>query len=368
MANETELLERLAANPDDTEALLVYADLLQHAGDPRGELCAVQHKLEAAPDDASLRAREAALLEAHGKSWLGDFLGDAGVEVTWRRGFVDAVRISHDYFRDDEDRSIAETLGPLLDLPVARLVRSITLGLWVNDEGQCEYGEAAEVLAARSLPSLRRLHLADFKYFGEETEISWTYLGDLSEVWKNVPNLERLTLQGGAMTLGTIDLPRVRSVEVVTGGLDAASITSLATARWPELEELTIYFGSDNYGASGGVEELRPLLAGTGVPKLRSLGLVNAEFTDALCAALPAAAVVKQLRRLDLSKGMMTIEGARALAAGRAAFAHLEELDLGENYLSDEAQALVAGIAKQVSCEGQRGDENEEYRYPQVGE
>jgi uncharacterized protein (TIGR02996 family) len=368
MANETELLERLAANPDDTESLLVYADLLQQAGDPRGELCVVQHELEAAPDDAGLRAREEALFEAHKKSWLGDFDGDDGVELTWRRGFIDAVRIAHDYYRDDEDRSIKETLGPLLDLPVAKLVRTIVVGLWVNDEGQCEYGETAEVLAARRLPSVRKLHLADFKYFGEETEISWTYLGNLSEIWANLPNLEELTLQGGDMTLGQIDLPRVKRVEVITGGLPGDALRSLASARWPEIEELTIYFGSRNYGASGTVEDIAPILAGTGLPKLRSLGLMNAEITDALCALLPKAPIVKQLRALNLSKGLMTIEGARALATGGAALSHLELLDVTENYLSEEAQALVAGLAKEVRAGEQRGDENEEYRYTQVGE
>jgi uncharacterized protein (TIGR02996 family) len=45
MKTNAELEQAIRNHPDDPKAYLVYADWLQTAGDPRGELIAVQHRL-----------------------------------------------------------------------------------------------------------------------------------------------------------------------------------------------------------------------------------------------------------------------------------------------------------------------------------
>jgi hypothetical protein len=62
---------QLCDQPDVTEHYLVAADELGARGDPRGELIVVQHRRRAAPDDATLRAREVELLETHRLALLG---------------------------------------------------------------------------------------------------------------------------------------------------------------------------------------------------------------------------------------------------------------------------------------------------------
>jgi uncharacterized protein (TIGR02996 family) len=75
-----QLLEAIYANPEDTAARLVYADVLQELGDPRGEFIAMQCT------DTLSKKRERKLLAAHQRAWLGPlhpYLRD----VTFERGF-----------------------------------------------------------------------------------------------------------------------------------------------------------------------------------------------------------------------------------------------------------------------------------------
>src|SRR5215207_9293521 len=63
-------------DPDDLATHRAYADLLCEEGDPRGEFIQVQLALEdesLSPEQRQrLRAREAALLAAHEREWLGE--------------------------------------------------------------------------------------------------------------------------------------------------------------------------------------------------------------------------------------------------------------------------------------------------------
>src|SRR5581483_8802512 len=66
----------LVEDPDDLAAHSAYADYLMEQGDPRGEFIQVQLALEdpgrSAEERNQLLNRERALLEQHGRQWLGD--------------------------------------------------------------------------------------------------------------------------------------------------------------------------------------------------------------------------------------------------------------------------------------------------------
>jgi uncharacterized protein (TIGR02996 family) len=66
-----ELFARVYAAPDAVDVRLVLADALLEAGDPRGELIALQHarRTSTRPDAPTKRERE--LLKRHAREWLG---------------------------------------------------------------------------------------------------------------------------------------------------------------------------------------------------------------------------------------------------------------------------------------------------------
>jgi uncharacterized protein (TIGR02996 family) len=95
-----DLLRALDEDPADLGRWQLLADWLQQHGDPRGELVAVDLALDAtrgAAKKTKLQRDREALLEAHAPSLLGATMAraiaDGYAQVTWRRGFVDALHV-----------------------------------------------------------------------------------------------------------------------------------------------------------------------------------------------------------------------------------------------------------------------------------
>jgi uncharacterized protein (TIGR02996 family) len=362
-ARNAELEKAILADPDDDEAYQVYADWLQGKGDPRGELAAVQVAL-ARGKNANLQARERALIEDNRQQLLGDLPdvkpGRYGprLELTWHAGWLRRVHLAA-----SEEHALPDLYRSLRGCESARFLQELDIGLGVVTDDM-SYGATNKVIAELGLPpALRVLYYAH----QDEADISSTDLGYVGRWLRGASGLRELTLDGGSMRLGDIDLPELRRFSVVTGGFTAENIREVAKARWPKLESLSLYFGNERYGASGGVKDLAPILDGRGLPALRDLGLCNGEFADELAGVLGRSAVLRQLRVLDLSKGTLSDEGARSLLASAPAFAHLERIDLDENFLSDEMVEAVATLCPDVRTSYQReGDEDD--RYASVGE
>jgi uncharacterized protein (TIGR02996 family) len=373
-ASNPELETAIFANPDSADAYLVYGDWLQSQGDPRGELIALQNAaLQASGEEATkLKKQVNAFIKKHKGTLLGEELVDAWDEeelkVEWHLGFIRSARVGQkDY---DSDTEIAELVKALLAHPSARFLQGLTIGMAHFDD-ENNYGDVVEALnealtALGGSKTLQHLFIGDFEY-PDDTEISWSHLTDISGLLKQLPGLRTLRLRGASLELGDVNLPELREFTVETGGLPLAAVKSIAAAKWPKLERLEVWFGSDNYGGEGGVEDIQPILDGKGLPNLKSLGLCNSEFTDELCKVLPSAKVLKQLERLDLSQGTMSDEGARVLAEHAAAFAHLKHLDVQRNTLTDEGEKLVAKLCPSVAAGDQR-EFDEDYRYAAVGE
>jgi uncharacterized protein (TIGR02996 family) len=363
-----ELEAAIEKAPDNVEGYLVYGDWLQSQGDPRGELIALQCAAhQASGEEATkLKRQGSALVRKYKKYLLGELAGkeDNEVDVEWRFGFIKSARLARGDF--DSEFDVAEALKQLMALPSARFLRELTFG--IADFEENSYGDVIGTLAEKTCPTLETLFIGDFEY-PDDTEISWTHLEDISPLYKAVPHLRSLKLRGGDLVLGEVNLPELREFTVESGGVPLGAVQSIVKANWPKLERLEVWFGSDNYGAEGGVEDIQPLLDGKGVPALKHLGVRNAQFTNALCQVLPGAKILPQLESLDLSMGTMTDEGVAALAANAAAFKHLKRLDVTENLLSGDAQKQVAKLGEHVAHGNQReGYDDDDYRYVAVGE
>jgi uncharacterized protein (TIGR02996 family) len=363
VARNPELEAAILADPDAIGGYQVYGDWLQAHGDPRGELIALQTR--------QLERDANKFIASHPELWAGledrlDFLGD----VKWRLGFVERARVAYPrerYWKPNKRgqpvfvaRDVPEVIGALLD-GAGRFLRDLTVGIATFEDNS--YEQVVEAMWERRPLVVRSLFLGDF--VSEETELNWSTIGEIGKLWEAAPRLRSLHLRSGSMYLGKIVAPELRSLEIYTGGLPDEAITSIANATWPEIETLDVMFGRDSSGNE--VRELGPLLAARGVPKLRRLGIKNFEFHADLVAALPGAAVLRQLEVLDLSMGTLGDEEAARLAAAGSAFAHLKELIVDDNMLSDEGLAALGRIGCPITSHGQRRMEDGD-RYASVYE
>jgi uncharacterized protein (TIGR02996 family) len=354
----------IRANPDDPDAYMVYADWLQGAGDPRGELIALQ---------AGGKADEAKkLLDEHADYFLGplgehqtcyDGFHDKKQDAFhWKNGFIRAVRLAHNMHADNWDGKLAsDVVEPLLTHPSARFIVDLTLN--ENDDPTDDtLDDIFAVIAKHGMPSLRRLRIGD-----DISQISWYHAGDLGQLWHAIPSLTHFDIEAGEFTLGTIELPNLVHAVFRTGGLSKASAKSIAQATWPKIEHLEVYFGDDDYGGDCTPEDVVPLLDRTDLPKLSYLGVKNAQFQNELVPYLARSKLVRQLATLDISKGILTDDAIPAFLEHAEAFAHLT-LDVSSTYLSKTAVEKLARVVKMLVADDMRDDDDPEFRFVCVGE
>jgi uncharacterized protein (TIGR02996 family) len=326
----------ILAAPHDPQAYLVYADWLQSQGDPRGELIVLQH------EDRDLAN---AHLDKHRETFLGRFATQTPetFDLEWRFGYIQSATIGWEIFSgENEDDPSSKQLADFLRLESARFLETLSLGPTAHED-ELMLEELAGAIEETKPIMLRRLHLGDTS--------DW----DISGTYTRMPNSESirgmrdLTLRGGSVTLSDdIDLPELVSFTVETGGLGAHEITQIANAKWPKLESLEIWFGDPNYGASGGIEQLAPILEGRGLANLRSLGLRNCPFADELVGALAGSNILKQIHTLDLSMGNLSDAGLQTMLDVKDRFGHLQRLVLDDNALTNALEGQAGLLAKVV--------------------
>ncbi|MFT3697069.1 MAG: TIGR02996 domain-containing protein [Kofleriaceae bacterium] len=370
MASNAQLEAAILANPDDKSAYSVYADWLQSQGDPRGDLIA----LSLAGDDAAAGG----LMIKKGSALLGPLVDhqrsydDENTEnFTWRWGFIDRARLSFDENMSNKRVDLKQVLSDLLDHPSGHLVRELVFGI-NGESGDTSLDNLIEVLAAKPRPSLRRLIFGDVKYAGaareqdqgEETEISWYNVGDLSKLWAQVPNLESVIITcGGDATLGELDLPKLRHFEFRSGSFKKSNLASVIASHTPNLEHLDVWIGQESYGSDIVADDLRPLIHRKDLPKLKHLGIMNCEVIEELIPDLRKSELVAKLDELDLSLGCLSDEGAAAIKEDPGAMGTLAKLDVSYSLLTEAG--MLKGVAKQVVEIEQRDPDD---RYAAVGE
>jgi len=363
------LEKAIVANPYDDAAYLVYADWLQGEGDPRGELIALQA--------SGKKAAAKKLLDKHVDTFLGTlkdhqicydgFHDNKQHAFTWKNGFIYAARLAHNQHATEwKGRLATDVLEPLLSHPSGRFLVELTIN--ENDdptEGSIE--DLVEVLARKAPPTLRKIRIGD-----DISQLSWYRPGDLSKLWKAVPHLTHFDIEAGEFELGTMDLPELVHAVFYTGGLSKSAAKSIAKARWPKIEHLEVYYGDSTYGGDTTIKDVMPLLDRTDMPKLKYLGVKDAEYQDQIVEAVAKSKLLKQLDVLDLSCGIMTDAAIETFLSHKKAFEHLKVLDVSTTYLTKEGAKKLKGIAKSVKTDDVRGgdqyDTDPEWRYVWVGE
>jgi hypothetical protein len=130
--------------------------------------------------------------------------------------------------------------------------------------------------------------------------------------------------------LGTVVAPALRSFEWLSLGCPVDQLEALARARWPSLERFTLWVDAREPRVGAALEAMLASLP-VGVTEL---GLCNGTTDGNVLAVLAASPLASRLQRLELSKGTLDDEGARALFALRHRFPRLSALDVSENFVS----------------------------------
>jgi hypothetical protein len=195
----------------DRDAIAIYADHLQAIGDPRGELVAIDLRIDQGEADPAVFARRAELIE----EWFGAALPPGIV----RYGFVDA---------DASGMGPDSQLALALRGPGARFIRSVTLA-GPHDE----IGPALRELADAPRPWLTSLTLRHW----QETASPLLDVTATTQLFANLPALTSLVLEGRRI-LAAVAHPTVDRLRVT--GFDAIDLTG--DEVWPRLRELDFTF------------------------------------------------------------------------------------------------------------------------------
>jgi hypothetical protein len=357
---ERDIEASLERNEPNDAAFAVLGDWLQMQAHPRGELIALQ-----------LRGADAAdYLSLHDDVLLGPLRPDRLIHdgmyqqaFTWQRGFIHRAHLSNVEHEVQSELALAELLELVFCHPSARYLHELVIGI-DGDPSDGLRDAPIAMIAAMAPMTLRSLVLGEFDY-PTETAISWYRYGDLALLWPSLARLCRLVVQGAGMQLGEIMLPDLEHAEFRTGGLPWAAARAIAEAHWPKIRSLDVWFGDHDYGGDATIDDVQPLLARTDLVHLTRLGLMNAAFTDEICAALVDAPIINHLAELDLAMGTMTDEGAGHLVNAAARWPSLPKLVVSDNCLTPDAIVALRRVFPSVITDDQKGPHE---RRPSVGE
>ncbi len=368
IAENLELERAIAEDPTKLDAHLVYADWLTERGDPRGELIACW--APDAPPDAKYRGGQ--VFAAHKRYFVAnlmasDILAEV-VRLDWETGWIKAAAfdLSNDLAQRTEnaDTFVATAVRGVFALPSSKFLQALTLGHFAH-EGSSEFDRLYREMRPRR--SLRTLFIGATER--EQTEVSWTSAGDIARVAELFPDLHDLKLRIGSMNFDGARFPQLRRLVIESGGTSKESVRAIAAHASPHLEYLELWLGSSQYNGDSTVDDLASLFGGEKVPALRSLGLRNCEYTDAIAGALAMSPLLPRIRELDLSKGLLSAEGVATIVRHRDRFAHLAKLDVSESYLDDDSLAALRAIVPNLVAEDMRDpDDDPDDRYVSLGE
>ncbi len=334
------LLEALLADPP-ADALQVLADALLERGELLGEAIALGLALESKTIAAN--AWEG-FLARHRETLLGPAAGWEDLEAArfeWRQGLVHRLTLTP--WGQLPVPRVVDELGPLLAAPALLRLRVLEVGALESNGSLDPFWDALP-----GLPSLRALRAGGaHREYGDEHQISWLGLGSVGAVAHRLPGLEELWCRGSWPDFGDLHGPRLQSLTVVSSTLSAEAVGQITGASLPALTSLELATGDGEYGDSAGLPAFDVLLreGPERFPRLRHLGLCNTPFTNELVEALAHSRLLPRLHSLDLAQGLLDDHGAGLLAQHRAAFAHLERIELGDNVLWEDArQKLCAAL------------------------
>lgn len=356
-----ELERAIAADPDQDDAFLVYADWLQSRGHPRGELAMIDRELAGGlrgERARALRARRRALFSRHQIELLGPLAGidttSVWLHLDWHLGFIRGARIGRclrgDARLDHElpevrlprtaqDQPVALlALRAVLQSPAARLLQRLEIEP-IDDGGpRATFEPLVAEIVREERPALRALSLTGLSRAPERLPV-WPTAGPVGALVVAAPRLRELCLSSVDVSIGELAFPELEVLRLQLMRCKHDHLEDLRRAAWPLLHTLELWLGDSPVPFEALCETL-----GQRLPGLGYLGLRNSENTDALVDQLTRSSMMARLGGLELSGGTLTDNGARKLATMARRLGGLERLDVSSNYLTSKGRRRLGKL------------------------
>lgn len=286
-------LERICASPDDDAPRLIYADLLDERGDPRGEFIRIQIALARLPCDdpsrAELARRECAMLGRYQTKWSEILRGIAG-SAEFCRGFIETAVV--------DARTFLRRAGDLFRMTPLRHMKLLDVG-----------SSLARLMAS---PYLARLSMITI--FAQHID------DRLTRALADSPHLDNL-----------------RSLNIARNRVGDRGIEQIAwSPRFRNLIELDI--GDNAVGDTG----VRAIAESSNLSGLRSLECRRNEIGRAGLGWLCSSSTLTQLKRLGVSLNYVGTYQEGSMPAHGAV--SLDQLDLSDNGISGEGVQWVTTL------------------------
>ena len=247
------------------------------------------------------------------------------------------IRVSYDEEGDAGEPNYKDRLKTFLASDAASATKGLILGAYDLEGGSSGESGLSELVKCKDrLPNLKALFLGDI--LQEEAEISWINQTDMSPILAAFPGLEMLRVRGATgLEFSKPQHTQLRALAIESGGLPAKVVAQICRGTFPELEHLELWLGTPDYSGDCRVNDLQPILKGKLFPKLKYLGLRNAQIADDIAAVIVTSPIIDQLETLDLSLGNLSDEGANALLR-LVTKKNLKRLDLHHHYIGKPLQ------------------------------
>ena len=363
-------LQKILADRNSKENVLVYADWLVENGNPLGEFIQVQVLLEDEDVDPTRRKElvdtESKLLEQNEKAWSQgiselkakwEHLNDP--KLTFRWGLPS--RLTFAYLSEEDVSKIAETSVPQF---LESFVVTLSMDS-VYDESELEYGSVISALvplAEIPFPCLKGFQLGDVDFEAEyyNCEVSGFGLLDFLKANSQIEDLRIAASNANAPRIFELNLPRLRVLHLMHEH-NYPIETLAANSGFANLEDLSVLPHALEYGDEPylDIDDLKSICDSPHLKNLRTLRLRLTAMGDEAAAVIVGSELLDHLHVLDLQGGNMTSDGVRTLLADER-IKNLQFLNLSRNTIDGSGVQSLAESNVPFTAQDQHNGDMEE--------
>ena len=272
---------------------------------------------------------------------------------------------------EDGKKNAKTMITEILEDPKLPELEEVIIGCW----GESWDNDAQPIVDGMvenkdKFSNIKSLFIGDMDY--EECEVSWIEQADYSKLWEAFPQLEKLTIKGSTnLLLGKIKHENLKSLEIICGGLPKEVIQSIGEAELPELRNLYLYIGVEDYGFDGDVSDIEAMLTKSDFAKLEALGIMDSEIQDEITEVVVKSKYMEQIEELDLSMGSLSDKGGEILLKELPVHDNIKAVNLEYHFMTDAMMKKLKELSIDVNVEDQKEDDvydGHVYRWPMLTE